>query len=353
MSGSISRAEDSLGSIMELYYTSSLETLIPRTAFTLLKNECLRYPANASAFWGYEIPLDQDAAAADLLICIHQPDSLIKLFEDSPDLFPAGLKSKDAYHGLYDFLVLWHEKKDNTLSEVRNIWFEYDHELLAAKSPLPNFFFAPDRNSSALGNILMISKIWNLLFNTTPSARTFQLYLSCFRALPKGAWIPQVGRMAARKENNLRLFVQDLGPSGILPYLGKINYGHVHDPALHDLLEACYKAAKRVDLDIDILEKTGEKIGLECYFETVNQAIHFIDMLYSLELCTKARWHSGKAYLAQMKFNDKDAHQHFLSHIKLSFDPKRGIKSKIYLGYASAQEARNIIRTRPFNNATI
>ncbi len=179
---------------------------------------------------------------------------------------------------------------------------------------------------------------------------TFRFLITCMTQFEGKGWVAQIGRMLARQENKLRLFIQQIPRYGILPYLRRLAYPHVDHPALISQLECCYALADTVDLDIDITDRIGSQLGLECYFNTTEKALLFLDYLAEQGLCVPQKYPLLRAHLLQVRLLPDQQLLHGFSHIKLGFHPEKGFISKVYLGYVDREIASYVVRTQPLTD---
>ena len=189
--------------------------------------------------------------------------------------------------------------------------------------------------------------VFDAILQQKTEKHTYSLLLKCIELLEGKGWVSQIGMMLARKEQCFRLFIQNIPKFGILPFLKKLNYKYAENADLEVQLNICYNCCKRVDLDIDIRFEIGKKIGLECYFDSNEQAIYFLRMLYEKQICQADKYLLVQDYLESICFDRSKEFQAFFSHIKLIYCPGAGFVAKAYVGYAESGMARQIIRTKP------
>jgi hypothetical protein len=341
--------KDSLASFIKKYWYPSLYSLISEEGYRRVDKLGQRIPMDVTSFWGYEIPLSVDERSADFLFCVHNA-SLFRqaLLYDQPHC--QQWLDASIYAALKDISMAWVDRDSNLGKVIANIWFEYDYKDLAKEYPPANFFYAPKQHCHPLEVVWATQRILTLIFQKHIAKTTFSFLTECMHRLPGNGWVSQIGMMLARGEDRLRLFIQQIDNKALLPYLESIGYPYARNADLCQQLHLCDTLASRTDLDIDISDTIGDKIGLECYFDSIEQALHFLDQLYEHHLCTEHKYHGIQAYMKQIQFDVHQRFQHFFSHIKLVYDPHTGFTSKAYLGFVASTLARNIIRTKPLSH---
>lgn len=341
------RRHRSLAVVMREYYNSFPPLLISEEAFQKIEKTAALFPVHSSSFWGYEIPLSSSKKAADLLLCIHKADCLKELFLNNPEVNAAIASGGADYEKFRKFSLQWAGNEKKLRETVSNIWFEYDCSAHSDILPTPNFFYAPAEGLNSLALIYITHFIFHTILQQKTEKQAYTLLLKCIELLEGKGWVSQIGMMLARKEQCFRLFIQDMPEFGILPYLKKLNYKFANNANLEAQLHICYKYCKRVDLDIDIHFEVGEKIGLECYLDSNDQAIYFLRMLYANQMCEADKYLMLQDYLENIRFHRSKEFQAFFSHFKLVYSPPAGFTAKAYIGYAESGIARQIIRTKP------
>ena len=114
-------------------------------------------------------------------------------------------------------------------------------------------------------------------------------------------------------------------------------------------MDTCYQLADAVELDIDITSQVNDQIGLECYFDTTERALLFLDFLVEKKLCVAEKYSLLRQHLLQIKPDQSTSLIHSFSHFKLGFHPTHGLAAKVYMGYVAQHMAAKIIRTKPMN----
>ncbi|MEP6465955.1 MAG: hypothetical protein ABJB05_06600 [Parafilimonas sp.] len=248
--------------------------------------------------------------------------------------------------GIINFSEAWCRAESFVFKALINIWFEYDFDNIEKNNLIPNFFYAPQKASHPLAIIAASEIIFKTIAAEAISKKTLAHLLYCLQQLPEGGWVSQIGKMFARNEESLRVFIQQIPKNGIKNYLEKIGYNYACDNKLEKLLEDCYTLADQVDLDIDVSNITGDTIGLECSFNEMQTALDFLEYLFLNGHCTQEKYKALIVYLKSLKVNYTEEYYPFLSHFKIVYHPLKPFKTKAYLGFAHKSAASKIIRTK-------
>lgn len=338
---------DSLAVVMRNQYGGSLQPLLPGSTIDILSSIARFLPQSITSLWGYELPLHKSVSVSDFLVCIHKPALLCDAFEAGRLLHQ--LCEQPAYERLLTLTTRWANREDKLGSLISNCWLEYDYKSLVTGDLRPNFFFGPKPQASVIDVVWATKQIYRLLSSDEVPKGTYRFLLDCLIGLNGQGWISQIGRMLARSENSLRLFIQEVPRGGICAYLQKMNYPYHDHQELVALIDTCYQLADTVDLDIDITDRVNDQIGLECYFDTTERALLFLDFLAEKKLCVPEKYILLRQHLVQIKPCQSGALIHSFSHFKIGFHPIHGLAAKVYMGYVEQHMASKVIRTKPIN----
>lgn len=336
-----------LSDLIDVYHTP-FKYLISEDVFSRIKKSVNWIPAMTSPFWGYEISLSNSENDSDFLLCISKSQNLREALNNQPayDFCP---ESKFNYNKLRGFSDYWSDCDEQIKSLIQNIWLEYDFEFMNGTFILPNFFFAPRKGSNYLSIVIESTEIFKLLSKIQIPNIVYSNLLHVHTQLENKCWISQIGLMLTRKEDRIRLFIQNFAKDELIKYLERIGYPYYGDKDLKNHLENCYRFSDFVFLDIDLGSEVGSKIGLEIYFDYIHQAIDYLKYLLENKLCDPAKYIVFKNHLENIQFDKSKDFQHFLSHFKLVFSPGDGCLSKAYVGFVKNSIARSVIRTQPIN----
>lgn len=335
----------SLAAAIQAHYSPSLAQLVPAHTLTRLALLTGHLPQALTAFWGFELPMNMAESSSDFLICLHQADVCHQVFQREPGL--QAIIPEPLYSRLQALIRQWTDPADPTGQLISNIWLEYDYDRMQAGQFHPSFFYGPKGNVHSLAVLMTSQQIMTQLAPDGLPDGTYRMLARCMTMLAVRGGVSQIGRMLARAENSLRIFIQQIPTQGILPYLHRIAYPHADHPVLVAQLDCCYQFASTVDLDIDITSQVGGQLGLECYFATTEQALFFLVNLVNQGLCRADKYQLLHNHMQQLSDTADEQWVPFFSHVKLGFHPEKGFNSKVYLGYVTPDMAPFVIQTRP------
>jgi len=341
------RFSDSLADVISTRLTPSLERLIPPEITQRLAILTRHLPSVITSLWGYELPVSRQEVFSDFLVCLHQAALCSEAFQATVGL--EKVIAEPYYNRFQDLVTRWADPGDRVGRVISNIWLEYDYDGLTEEPLVPNFFFGPKAPFHLLEVVLAARQIFDLLSPEGMPKGTYPFLIRCMSLLRPEGRVTQIGQMLARHENRLRLFIQHLPAHAILPYLRKLDYPHADNPLVADQIDHCYQLADRVELDIDIADRIGDQIGLECYFDTTEKALTFLADLVRRGLCVPQKYQYLRDHLLQLRHTPHDPLVPFFSHVKLGFHPKKGFATKVYMGYVDEAIAPSVIQTQPIH----
>ncbi|MDH6059586.1 hypothetical protein NWP17_03885 [Chrysosporum bergii ANA360D] len=255
-------------------YTSS--ALISSATWGKINAIAALLPSDITSFFGFECPLGIAAARSDFLICAEAAESGREVLAANHGGLPKLLLSDPIWHQIHKFSQAWQNETSALYQQVHNVWLEFDIDDYGDSLPVPSCFFGPQpiysSKSPDAGLAENNSYEWitrtglQLLLNANlPEAVEEELF-KCLDLLPHEAYVFQIGVMLARNVNNqVRVCIRNISPEQIGEYLQKIGWSGSVD-ILEVFLQEISGLVERIDLDIDVGESIGAKIGLECYF---------------------------------------------------------------------------------------
>lgn len=345
--GNFELESTTISSSLKDFYVPELEGLIGIECFNKIAKFTERFPEKLSPFFGYEIQLGNNNDQADFLFCISDPSSFRNYVNSEISPSRENNFDSETIIGLENFSLLWLDESSNLKNPINNIWFEFDYQEIEKKRPKACFFFGPKINLNHLEVLLLTEKVFFKIFGKTVPVETLKKLLEIYRVLGKHSIISQIGMMNSRNDDNLRLFIQGKNKGWIIPFLTEMDYPHIENAALISMLDICNQNASKVDLDIDISEKIGENLGIECYFNSTEKVLKFLEMLVGRGLATTQKSELLKKYIQSLKREKVKSFQPFFSHFKIGYKPGIGFISKAYFGYVTQTLAPVIIQTKP------
>ena len=343
----IETEESAISSVLGKFYTRELEQLIDNESFSNITGFTKRFTKNLSAYFGYEVHLGSTNLNGDILLCVSNPENFREYVHSEINSASANKFDTDTLNGLENFSRFWSEESNNSFKQINNIWFEFDYKEIGKNTPKACFFFGPKLSLNKLEVLLLTEKIFRQIFHKKIEPFTLRELLKIYHVLGEEEFISQIGMMNSRGDQSLRLFIQGNSKTWIPQFLSVLKYPYINYPDFKSQLNECLEFASVVDLDIDIYQKIGDKIGLECYFQTTEKALIFLDHLSQKGLVLKQKAEKLKEYLLRLKTDKSKMFQPFFSHFKLVYYPANGFYAKAYIGYVNHKELPNIIQTKP------
>ena len=340
-----------------------VSSLISPEKFKDILSVAKNFPGNLTSFLGFEIHLGDVQQRADWAFAISGAGDDRIVFENllKQENFPRCLLQQPEWQQIASFSEAWTQKDSSLKKQVKCFWLEFDMPETKTEVSVPSVFFGPEKPSEDISQDPMIQYSW-LVHDALPLLKGHQLskdverqILRCIRKIPKGASLFQVGMMLSRSTNNVRLYINKIHPSRIIPYLNTLGWSE-KDDIFGSLIADVQQRADRFVLSYDVTNTgIGPRIGLECSFE---------ENLYQEE----TRWRELLDYLVEKGMclpEKRDALLHYpgvehpddftggvmkplisvsqhlddifsgslvryISHVKVVYQPGRPLESKAY-----------------------
>ena len=337
-------------------------------------------PGAVSAFFGFECPLGPDLDGlgrnADLLFCSTQLEGHTKILAGNHRSIslPSTLSSSPEWQKVQQFCQYWEDPSSPLNQQLLNIWLEFD---IGQSNPpyAPSLFFGTQPASHHDVHSLA-ETVFCALANLSPDAiagrRGETLRRIILNPPDSETHVFQVGVMLAREMPAIRICLRGLKPGQISATLAQWGW---QEPAerLNGTIGKFETMASRIDLDIDVGEQIGSKIGLECSFgqdaQTVAQMRSFLQALVEEGLTSTRQadamlgynglvhqdtdtqlWHEHLLRMAALQGKDVINYLScWLNHIKLVVDADKPLSAKAYLAVLAEREKRQALRDRLAN----
>jgi hypothetical protein len=360
----------SLGDFLPIIEKKISSQLISKAAFNKIKKHADMLPGQISSFFGFECVLDTPATTADFLFCSTQLQShskiLTGLHKSIP--MPASLYQMPAWKIVQQFCIDWEDDSSPMFQQLYNIWLEFD---IAQSTPpyVPSIFFGtlpPEKQDESARRATILDALKRLMPEATEGQRALTIN-TVFRHLPPNAYIFQVGVMLSRQSPAIRLCLRNISNDLIVETLIKIGWtGNVEE--LSHLIQEISPLCDRIDIDIDIGEQIGEKIGIECSFgrnpNTLNLMKNYTRWLVGKQLTTQEKasalvdfnglihqdaepdiWPEFLLKMAALSGHDNANHiAYWLHHIKLVYRSDQALSAKAYLAMSHDRLSRQTLR---------
>jgi len=190
--------------------------------------------------------------------------------------------------------------------KLTDLWLEFDMEGPPPVVPIPSVFFGsecvrPDHQAGS-HSLQWITReaLPRVTGRRVPEPIARKLF-DCVQRLPPAAMVFELAAMLGREPPFVRVCIHRLAPSQIIPYLIEIGWPGDADE-LGALIDKLGSLADQLCLDIDLSDRIGPKVGIECRCGPAPSArLHpgyppLLDWLVRRGLCTPAKREALERY---------------------------------------------------------
>ncbi|WP_439594923.1 hypothetical protein [Falsiroseomonas sp.] len=328
----------------------------PRAAAALQAIAVL--PAAATCFFGFEVRLDGQAGAPDILVCSRAGAEGAALAAAAARRAEGG---DPAWRQVAGVLRDWTDGAAPWARSIHNVWLEFDSA--AAPEPPPSCFFGVARSADGAASVPAVLQSLGLAVPAV--ARVLA-------AMPPGVLPFQFGAMLGRGPGAVRLCLRGLSRAANLPallpaLLRACGHPAADHPELPGVLDSLAPVAARLDLGFDLLKDAiGPRLHLEWPPPEGLDAIDaYLDRLAALGLCTvqergglrawhgltheqrhRAQWPAALSGAILAPGTGASAVLvRRLHHVKLVLEPGRPTLAKAYLAAQLATVADGPLKT--------
>ncbi|VEP15567.1 conserved hypothetical protein [Hyella patelloides LEGE 07179] len=346
------------------------EALISPESFSDINYVAQTLPSAITDFFGFECRLGEKAAQADFLLSVRAAiggREILAGYKSEPSL-PAANFNHPVWKKVRNFSRHWANPVSPLYENADNIWLEFDLDQPPPEIPIPSLFFGVKQTEANTIDYQWVNQTaLQLLFGRSLPSQMEQNLENCFKCLPSGAKVFQIGIMLARESEAVRICIRGIKSDRILEYLNSIGWSH-EEPKLRTQIAQLSGLVDRIDLDIDVGNVIYPKIGLECYVNpSVSQQSQwelFLDYLVANQLClTKKRdalltypgysfeqldsetWPTHLTNVSSllgagvMSFISRNIH-----HIKIVYQPKKPLEAKAYLSVSQGWLSKTLLK---------
>lgn len=233
------------------------DALISEAAWARIARLAAGLPGGSSSFFGFECPLGADAERVDFLFCSTRDEGHTQVLAAT-----APRAADPAWQAVRALCKAWNGP-DAELDGLHNLWLEFDvgsqPQTHAVERPSLFFGLQPRSAGPALA-----SRALGVVEPAALAGARAALLRRLFDALPDSAYVFQIGVMLARDAPAIRVCVRQIDVEGVARLLTRLGWAGDRT-ALGDLIASLALRAERVDLDLDLGDEVGPRIGLECY----------------------------------------------------------------------------------------
>ncbi|HZQ07058.1 MAG TPA: hypothetical protein VFD70_10800 [Anaerolineae bacterium] len=271
--------------------------LIAPENFVAMERIAAQLPGVLTSFFGFECRLGATATASDILFAIDAREMEIVAGRRGGGTLPPEFFQIPAWRRVRDLCSAVSAPHSPLSDKVDNLWLEFDIAQGAgarAEIPVPSVFFGSQCIKSDAPLDWFTDAVLPTLYGEHLSPPVETRVVECVRAMPPNGFVFQVGAMMSRQPPFVRLCLTNFGPRAYPGYLEEIGWRGAWEQLeewIHDLTDL----VDMVLLDIDVSERVGATIGLECYFEPRRAPqfeprwYPFLDFLQARGLLTDAK----------------------------------------------------------------
>ena len=273
------------------------QALVPNASLKTIREFASTIPGDVTSFFGFECPLSATLHHADFLICSTRLEGHSRILAGRhPKLaLPEALFEHPAWRSVRAFCREWECDRSELHEALFNIWLEFDVDQNRQNRLFtPNIFFGTqppaldDVHRRQEASTFVRLAAGHLLPDATVGARG-ELLDRLFASLPGDSYVFQVGAMLARPAAAIRICIRGFEVSSIVDFLLTLGWSGGCS-SLSAVLAELSPLADRIDLDLDLDEAVGSKIGMECYLVAEsgdNQRLRsFVSYLVERNLCS-------------------------------------------------------------------
>lgn len=248
------------------------ESLVAPPARAAILDLAAQLPGAMTSFCGFECPLGSVDARADFLLCSTREEghaSVLAGTHGEIGLAPA-LRAQPSWQRVATFCRAWLAEDGLLAGKLMNTWLEFDVASDADALAAPSMFFGthpPAPGADPREQLAVLRAALAVLDPAAVHGHRARALEALLGALPRGCHVFQVGAMWSRGQAATRLCLRGIERADLLTLLDALEWpGRREDVAT--LLDTVGAHASRVDVDLDLGDEVGPKLGLECYFGT-------------------------------------------------------------------------------------
>ena len=322
------------------------------------------FPGNLTSFLGFECRLGESDKRADWAFAIsgigRDRQVLSKLLKNG--YLPDHFFQRGEWHHIRNFAAAWADPNSILKEKIQCFWLEFDMPDALSEIPIPGVFFGPAKLPQDASNNDISQYEW-LITTALPLLKGERLSKSiesrlkkCIKLMPENATLFQVGALLSRSANGVRLCVNRMQVTQILPYLKAIGWFD-ETGEFTSLIAELEGKADRFVLSFDVTDEgIGSRLGIELSFNSnqFQQEIrwrHLFDYLVEKGLCLpekrdallsypgtaeKEEYFSGGILkpLTSVSRNLDEIQSstivRYINHVKIVYQPGRTLEAKAY-----------------------
>jgi len=375
IAGSIDYPQDSFESIQDIHslqftnpndYLNQIKNHIPNEIISTdnygeIQELAEYFNNNITSFFGFETNLIDNISKSDYLFAVSskngEREELLNILQNNS--FSERINHTHSWRNIKKFTEQWSEPNTIINENVLGLWFEFDTSKSFSSLPVPNIFFQIEKlrlDAEEKKKYWISRKAIPMLTGKKLSKQVEMKLIESVEKLPQGTSVVHFGLMLSRENTGIRIVVNRIKPSDVIPYLHSIGWNHEKKELAHILNEIA-KYSSRIILHLNINDKVDKKIGIECSFSYDKYHMEtkwekFLNFLERNDLCTTEKKEALLNFVG-VEFNHSSAifnpneyqpsvmiHKNskstalvrYLSHIKIVYDPNKPLVAKAYPG---------------------
>lgn len=339
------------------------QLLLPHLPFPLFSSEIIQASQKLAKLLppiyccGFECRLDssQQIDFHQFIASIdNEPEKVIHHIGSSESL------QHDAWARVKDFCILWMDRSSSLNNDITGIWLEFDQSHLFTYETVPNIFirFKPQDSIQQNGSktVSIIEKSLSLLAQVKLSGHMRTNLCLCLETGIDSAYISHFGSMLSRDLKTIRINIAGIQKTNILAYLDQLGLKE-QSKKLGDIIEGTFPFFDRVVVCLDIGNRIGANVGLECFIDDQSNKNRswsaVFDHFVEKDLCKTDKRDQILSWPGFMRPGSNSAkywpdnliiesmmrpENHFsciyrrISHIKINYYPNKAIGLKAYFG---------------------
>lgn len=271
--------------------------LIARDNLAAMRQIAAQLPGALTSFFGFECRLGDTDAASDLLFAINAREMKAMAGQRADAMLPPAFWQIPAWHQVREFCRIASAPASPLTGKIENVWLEFDLASAVATRdtvPIPSAFFGSQCLTADAPLDWFTDCALPTLYGVQLSSNVQARVLGCLRAVPHGGMVFQTGAMLSRQPAFVRLCLVNFGSRLFGDYLTTIGWQGDRE-MVESWIQALAKLVDYLALDIDVSERIGATIGLECYFNPRRSPQYeprwypFLDLLQARGLLTDAK----------------------------------------------------------------
>lgn len=344
--------------VINLLQTRIPDKLISSDSFKKIKSTASVLPSALIQYtFGFERELGNNLPEADFLVSLNSSlnrrDSLDDIFRNE------NYSDDEVWCSIKHILEKWQDKKNFIYHRLDNLWLEFD--IRRGNFFTPGFFFAPMIYENSKYNrseqYLEIFKRVFACFNMQPTESVIRLT----KIIPDDSHIFQVGLLPARSKELQRFCLSDVSSDFVEVLLPALSY-NADVIEVKKVLKWLQEISDRVEIDLDLGNKSGSKIGFECYMkkgeaEKLNWE-NFLSVISNKGISLKEEVESILKYPGispavvkdeipyptrlLFEMNNNYFFKMAIHHVKIVYEQGRHLTAKVYLSVNLMKRKNNV-----------